>query len=225
MSSQTFTRIALFFLCCLAPIAAFAAIEDFSGKVVGVSDGDTITVLHDRTPEKIRLHGIDCPEAKQAFGTKAKQFTSKQVFGQVVTIRVKDKDRYGRTVGEVVLSDGRVLNHELVKAGFAWHYVKYARDDKTLAALEREAREHKRGLWADPVPVAPWAFRKNPKPKASVSPAPKATTEKDAETVYITKTGKKFHRGTCSSLRKSKIKTTRADAKRRGLTPCGRCKP
>src|SRR2546422_9117216 len=101
----------------------------FTGKVVGVTDGDTISVMHNGRAEKIRLHGIDCPEKGQAFGQRAKQFTSTLVFGKEVTVTVQDSDKYGRTIGEVTLLDGRVLNHELVKAGLAWWYRKYAPED------------------------------------------------------------------------------------------------
>ncbi len=75
---------------------------DFTGRVVGVTDGDTITVLHKGKGERIQLHGIDCPEKRQAFGKRAKQFTSTLVFGKTVTVHVLDRDRYGRTVGEVL---------------------------------------------------------------------------------------------------------------------------
>ncbi len=77
--------------------------------VVGcvVSDGDTITVLQNGKGERIRLHGIDCPEKRQAFGNRAKQFTSTLVFGETVTVQFVDRDRYGRTVGVVLLPDGR----------------------------------------------------------------------------------------------------------------------
>ncbi len=85
--------------------------------MVGVADGDTITVLHNGKGERIRLHGIDCPEKRQAFGKRAKQFTSTLVFGNTVTVQVLDRDRYGRTVAEVLLPDGRSLNRELVRAG------------------------------------------------------------------------------------------------------------
>ncbi len=116
-------------------------------------------MLHNGQGERIRLHGIDCPEKRQAFGNRAKQFTSTLVFGNTVTVQVMDRDRYGRTVGEVLLPDGRSLNRELVKAGFAWWYWRYAPDDETLAQLEREARRTKRGLWADPNPIPPWQWR------------------------------------------------------------------
>src|SRR5438094_4600286 len=103
------------------------AFADFSGRVVGVTDGDTIKVMHNGRAEKIRLYGIDCPEKRQAFGTKAKQFTSGQAFGKDVTVQVKDTDRYGRTVGIVILPDGRSLNEELVYQGLAWWYRKYSK--------------------------------------------------------------------------------------------------
>jgi micrococcal nuclease len=133
---------------------------EYSARVVGITDGDTIRVLHEGREVRIRLHGIDCPESKQAFGTRAKQFTSEMVFDQVVRLRVRDIDRYGRTVAEVSLEDGRMLNRELVRAGLAWWYRHYAPHDTTLEQLEQEAREAKRGLWADPDPVAPWEWRR-----------------------------------------------------------------
>ncbi len=93
---------------------------DFSGRVVGVSDGDTIRVMHDGRGEKIRLYGIDAPEKRQAFGNRAKQLVSALAFGKVVKVEVKDQDRYGRTVADVILPDRKNLNHDIVKAGFAW---------------------------------------------------------------------------------------------------------
>jgi endonuclease YncB( thermonuclease family) len=134
--------------------------EQFSGKVVAVVDGDTLSVLLDGKAAKIRLHGIDTPEKAQAFGTRARQFTSELVFGQTVTVRVHDTDRYGRLVGEVLLPNGRSLNHELVAAGLAWWYKRYAPNDATLAKLEAEAKAAKRGLWSDPHAVAPWTWRR-----------------------------------------------------------------
>ena len=143
----------------IALVASQTLAADFTGRVVGVSDGDTITVLHNGKGERIRLHGIDCPEKRQAFGNRARQFTSNLVFAKTVTVQALDLDRYGRTVGVVLLPDGRSLNHELVRAGFAWWYWRYTPDDETLAQLEREAREAQRGLWADPHAVPPWEWR------------------------------------------------------------------
>jgi endonuclease YncB( thermonuclease family) len=98
--------------------------------------------------------GIDCPEVKQLFGTRAKQFTGDQAFGQVVTVKVRDVDRYTRTVAEI-LPDRRNLNLEIVRAGLAWWYQQYARRETVMPDLEQEARAAKRGLWSDPKPVAP----------------------------------------------------------------------
>ncbi len=94
-------------LCVLLILPSAALAADFTGRVVGVSDGDTITVLHNGKGERIRLHGIGCPEKRQAYGNRAKQFTSTLVFGNTVTVQVLDRDRYGRTVAEVLLPDGR----------------------------------------------------------------------------------------------------------------------
>jgi micrococcal nuclease len=137
----------------------------FSGKVVGVTDGDTITVLHNGRDERVRLHGIDCPEKGQPYGTKAKQFTSQLVFGNEVIVKDYglDNTRSKRTLGEIVLRDGRVVNEELLRAGLAWWYRKYVPNRVDLAALEEEARNAKRGLWADPNPVPPWCYRKKQK--------------------------------------------------------------
>jgi micrococcal nuclease len=112
-------------LCCLIALIAFmrsTQAAEFSAKVIGIADGDTITVLKDRSPVKIRLHGIDCPELGQDFGSRAKAFTSEIAFGKVVTVRPIGTDRYHRTVAQVVLPDGRLINHEVVSAGYAWWY-------------------------------------------------------------------------------------------------------
>jgi micrococcal nuclease len=130
----------------------------FQGKVVGVSDGDTIKVLKDGIQVKIRLAAIDCPEKKQPYGQKAKQFTADMVAGKVVTVWETDTDRYGRTVGFVFIGD-KNLNKELLSAGLAWHYKKYSRDPE-LAKLENKARVAKLGLWSEPDPVAPWEWRR-----------------------------------------------------------------
>jgi endonuclease YncB( thermonuclease family) len=132
----------------------------FTGKVVGVSDGDTIKVMREGQAVKVRLHGIDCPEKGQSFGTRAKRFTSDMAFAKEVIVRVKTTDRYGRIVGVVILPGGKNLNWELVDAGLAWWYRRYAPDDGMLERLEAEARETKRGLWGDNNPIPPWEWRR-----------------------------------------------------------------
>jgi micrococcal nuclease len=131
----------------------------FTGKVVGVSDGDTITVLKaDNTTVKVRLSAIDCPETAQDFGAKAKAATSRLCYGKTVTVESEGTDRYGRTLAFVYV-DGLCVNKELLKLGMAWHYKKYSQD-KELAALEDTARRDKVGLWSQASPVAPWDFRR-----------------------------------------------------------------
>jgi len=126
--------------------------------VVGVIDGDSLRVMHEGKAELIRLIGVDCPEKRQPFGTRAKEYTSTLAFGKDVTVRGDKRDRYGRTLAEIFLPDGRSLNEELVKEGLAWWFRKYSKDLQ-LRELERQARDAQRGLWMDPHPVPPWEWR------------------------------------------------------------------
>ena len=132
----------------------------WKGRVVSIQDGDTIEVLHNNKPERIRLYGIDCPELHQDFGSKAKEFTSEMVFGKVVGVEPVAKDRYGRTVAWIWI-DGKTLNRELILAGLAWHYKQYAPDNQDLERREVEARSEKIGLWSMKNPTPPWEFRQN----------------------------------------------------------------
>ena len=128
-------------------------VEEFSGNVIGVTDGDTIKVLVNKETVKVRLEGIDAPETGQSFGTKSKEALDKLVAGKTVTIRKTGTDKYGRTLGVVVV-DGVEANAKLVEDGWAWHYKKYS-DEKRLADLEVVARTAKRGLWSDANPLPP----------------------------------------------------------------------
>ncbi len=125
--------------------------------MVSVLDGDTIEVLHNIHPERVRLSGIDCPENGQAFGKRAKQAASALVFGKDVILQTHGQDKYRRTIGDVLLPDGMSLNQELVKQGWCWWYRKYAPGNTVLEVLENEAREARKGLWADPQPMPPWS--------------------------------------------------------------------
>jgi len=132
------------------------------GKVVGISDGDTITVLKDSRTTKIRLYGIDCPEKSQDFGRKTKQFTSNMVFGKDVKITSYGQDKYGRTIGLIYLdSNGQCLNEELIKNGYAWVYREYCKDGfcQKWLQYEQNARANKFGLWSGHNPISPWEFR------------------------------------------------------------------
>jgi endonuclease YncB( thermonuclease family) len=135
-----------------------------TGRVVGVSDGDTITVLDaSNRQHKIRLDGIDAPESRQAFGTRSKQSLSELVFGQTVTVTGSKSDRYGRTVGNVAVN-GQDAGLIQVERGMAWYYRQYGGDLGRERALDYEraedrARADRRGLWVDARPVEPWEYR------------------------------------------------------------------
>lgn len=144
------------------PCACFDS-QAFTGKVVGIADGDTIKVLRDHTLVSVRLKGIDCPEKKQPFGMRAKQFASDLCFGREVTISEGKLDKYKRLVADVILEDGRILNQELVRSGYAWWYKQFSPHDEVLNRLENEARQAKVGLWSQPHPEPPWLFRKEKK--------------------------------------------------------------
>ena len=136
-----------------------AARTEFSGKVVKVADGDTVEVLRDSRAVRVRLAEIDCPEKKQPFGDKARAFTAALVSGKIVTVLVRTTDRYGRTVAEILLPDGRSLNREILKAGLAWWYRDYS-TDASLGVIEKEAARARLGLWADSAPIPPWVYRR-----------------------------------------------------------------
>ena len=131
---------------------------DFTGKVVAVADGDTLTVLQEREQIKIRLVWIDAPEKAQPFGNRAKQSLAELCLGEVAQVAEQGKDRYGRTLAQVTCN-GIDANTEQVRRGLAWVYRKYAPNDSPLYAIEKEARESGRGLWHDPEPLPPWEWR------------------------------------------------------------------
>ena len=139
--------------------------DTLTGRVVGVSDGDTVTVLDDTNTEwKIRLMGIDAPEKKQAFGNKSKEYLSTLIFNKQVRVEYQKKDKYGRTIGKIT-TQGVDANLAQVKAGMAWHYKKYENEQTVedrfiYANTEIKARYDRRGLWVEKEPIPPWDFRK-----------------------------------------------------------------
>lgn len=129
------------------------------GKVIKVSDGDTITILtEEKRPVRIRLDKIDAPEKKQAFGYQSKKYLSSLIFMKDVIVKYKKIDRYGRVLG-VVYYDGQDINLLMIKSGMAHHYRHF---DKTPEYMltEKEARENRVGLWQDENPIEPYQFRK-----------------------------------------------------------------
>ncbi|MDO5969676.1 thermonuclease family protein [Flavivirga aquimarina] len=156
------------FLIILLLIPFIVLSQTISGKAVAITDGDTFKLLtKDSTLIKVRLANIDCPEKKQPFSAKAKQFVSDAIFGKIVEVRVLKKDRYGRYISNVIYNDTISLNYELVKQGLAWHYVKYSKD-KNLQSLEDKAKADKVGLWQDKNAIAPWEWRDHKKKKVKL---------------------------------------------------------
>ncbi|EKN3347826.1 thermonuclease family protein [Yersinia ruckeri] len=134
--------------------------SEIQGKVVRVLDGDTLEVLQEQKPVRIRLANIDAPEKKQAFGRWSTNQLKNLVAGQFVTVTYSQRDHYGRVLGRVVTTNGIEANRYMVQVGAAWVYERY-NTDKALPALQREAQTQKRGLWADSQPVPPWEWRHN----------------------------------------------------------------
>lgn len=131
---------------------------EIQGKVIRVLDGDTIEVLQDKKPVRIRLANIDAPEKKQAFGRWSANQLKALLAGQSVTVSYTQTDRYGRIIGHVFTTNGTDASRFMVQSGAAWVYERY-NVDESLPALQREAQEQKRGLWADANPVPPWEWR------------------------------------------------------------------
>ena len=134
-------------------------------KIVHIADGDTLTVLGpDQKTYKIRLQGIDSPEKKQPFGQVGKESVMQLTNEQPAQVEAYKQDKYGRIVAKVTVK-GKDLALEQIKAGCGWHYLAYAkeqsaRDQKSYAKAEQQARAAERGLWQDAAPIAPWDFRK-----------------------------------------------------------------
>jgi micrococcal nuclease len=145
-------------------LCSIALADGLRGKVIGVKDGDTVVVLDaEKRSHDIRLAGIDAPEKAQPFGNRSKEHLSNLVFGKQVEVQSDKTDKYGRTVGKVLIN-GRDANLEQIRAGFAWHYKEYAKeqspfDRSSYANAEASARNAKSGLWADPKPMPPWEWR------------------------------------------------------------------
>lgn len=146
----------LFFLCFTFYLTFTGA--EYTGKVVRVVDGDTIVMLHNSNNIKIRLAEIDAPEKGQDFGEQSRLYLASLIAGKDVKVVSTGKDRYKRILGVVYTADGKNINEEMVRAGYAWHFKKYSKSEP-LRKLEEMARRSKAGLWSNAKPVAPWDFR------------------------------------------------------------------
>ena len=148
------------------------------GRIVGISDGDTVTLLDaNKRQYKIRLTGIDAPEKKMPFGQRSKEHLSDLIFSKDVLVETEKLDRYGRTLGKI-LFDRNDINLAMINAGLAWHYKKYQKDqsrsDRLLYAhAEEQARQHRLGLWRDPNPTAPWEWRKGGQIEVELKASPR----------------------------------------------------
>ncbi len=128
--------------------------------VVSIADGDTFTLLYpDKRNLKVRLYGIDTPERGQDFGVAARKALGEMLRGHLVSLIMKDKDRYGRTIAVAFRDDGLCINEEMLRLGYAWHYSEYDKNP-AWSALEQQARKRKIGLWAGAKQTPPWEWRK-----------------------------------------------------------------
>lgn len=156
MRTKKFSFLVIIILLCFGNDALA---QKFQVKVVKISDGDTFTAINrDKLQLKFRIWGIDAPEKKQAFGTKAKDHLASLIFGKTITVDVQKQDGWGRYIAYVYTLDDRDVSLEMINAGMAWQFVEYDQSEKYRAA-ESQARKSKKGLWSDPHHIAPWEFR------------------------------------------------------------------
>ena len=205
------TTAAILLLAGLLFAAPPKVVEEFTGKVIGVTDGDTIKVLVNKESVTVRLEGIDAPESGQSYGKKSKEALAEMVAGKTVTVKKTGTDKYKRTLGIVIVGDADA-NAKMVEDGWAWHFKKY-NDEERLAKLEDAARKAKRGLWADEKPLAPWEYRARQK-----TPEVK---EADPKAVYWLNTSSGVrHNNRCEHFQKTKKgRICGADEGK----PCGIC--
>ncbi|MBX3266434.1 MAG: thermonuclease family protein [Acidobacteria bacterium] len=200
-----------------------SAVDAQTYRVVGVSDGDTLTALDESKRQvKVRLAGIDAPERGQDFSNRAKQNLSRMVFGKQITLEGGKIDRYGRRVAKVIVN-GVDANLEQIKAGLAWHFKRYAdeqpaKDQREYAAAEIEARKAKRGIWSIASPVAPWDFRDG-----------KGTPEAVEGLIIGNRRSRVYHAPGCPSYNRVSPQNrvmfkTAAEAEKAGYRKAGNCR-
>lgn len=124
-----------------------------------VLDGDTFDVRHNDTSRRVRLHAVDAPEKGQAYGPESKAYTGGKLEGRRVSVRERDRDKYGRTVGVATSDDKRNLNEDLTREGLAWWYRQFGKGEQRIQVAEQTAKDARRGLWAQSSPTPPWAYR------------------------------------------------------------------
>lgn len=140
-----------------AAFVSTGALADFEAQVIGVADGDTLTVRRDSVVVKVRLTEIDAPEKTQPFGNRSRKSLADLCFGKVARLVEAGRDRYGRTLARVYCA-GTDANATQIHRGMAWAFIKYL-TDPDIKSAEDGARAAHTGLWSDPAPVAPWDWR------------------------------------------------------------------
>jgi micrococcal nuclease len=210
---------------------------------MSIEDGDSITIMYNNSFTKIRIYGIDAPEGTQTYGDISKTHLRYLISNKTLLIKERYQDRFGRTVADVFISDSDI-GLEMIRAGMAWHFVKYS-NDPAYKEAEQLARRNKVGLWGLPNPIPPWNYRnKVVQPETSNTPistslasglsSTRTTTQvssqalsqpSDSTTVYVTKTGTKYHKAGCTYLRRSSIPMSSSDAVNSNYSPCSVCNP
>ncbi len=221
--------------------AAQSSSRPLTGRVVGVSDGDTITVLGpDRRQYKIRLNGIDAPESSQEFGQVSKQNLARLVHGRQVRIEWEKQDRYERVLGRVFL-DQTDINLEQVRQGLAWYYRAYERDiapadRQRFDRAEQEARSSRRGLWRSATPTPPWDFRTAARSTRSsgsetftrAAAPPAASNNTGSGAIRGNRNSGIYHLPECPDYEKISLRNrvsfgTEAEARQNGFRKAGNC--
>lgn len=219
---MTTQHTAVLLACAASLLLPSVATAQLTGRVIGVADGDTVTVLDaTRQQHRIRLADIDAPESGQPFGSRSKQHLSALCHGKTAEVRVRDRDRYGRSIG-MLICNGVDANADLVRNGLAWVYVQYAPAGSPLYSLESDARRRGLGLWADSNPIPPWDWR-----RGSRTAAPGRTTG-EAATVRGNSRSMVYHLPHCPSFhavgeRNRQTFPTERDAIAAGYRRAGNC--
>ena len=207
--------------CLIFLVFAFASLNA-AECAQDVIDGDTFTLC---TGEKVRLIGVDCPESQdpnkpvEYFSAEARAFLESMVLRKMFTLEYGGErtDRYGRLLCYVWVDDTILVNREIIKHGYGMAYLRFSHErEQEFLDLEIQARRQAVGMWASPTTTS----QQPAQPEID-----KTLLDSHAEIVYITKTGSKYHRGTCGYLKKSKILIKKKDAIAQGYGACRKCKP
>ena len=179
-------------------LATIAMCAELRGLVVSIADGDTITLLdNSNTQHKIRLYGIDAPERKQDYGTKARQTLAALVHNKTVKVDVLETDRYGRKVGKVYVGN-MYVNLIMIATGMAWHYDQYAKKDTDLKDAQKSAKKSAIGLWSHPTPVPPWQWRQSKRQHPPTPTNPSSQQHSPTPPSYwVTTSSGKVHNSSC----------------------------